>query len=165
MNGDDGVSITPYTQEIPYNARKALLEQLHGQIYSDFGALDTKSISAAATEIDAAYQPLDENADDFEYQVIDAVQKLLALQGVDAEKATPQFKRNRVANQLEQTQMVMTAANYLDDEAVLDHLPWLTPEEADELLKRKAAEELDRSIVEQDALEDGVTDGDEEPGA
>lgn len=168
VNGDDGVSITPYTQEIPYNARKALLEQLHGQIYSDFGALDTKSISAAAktaTEINAAYQPLDENADDFEYQVIDAVQKLLALQGVDAEKATPQFKRNRVANQLEQTQMVMTAANYLDDEAVLNHLPWLTPEEVDELLKRKAAEELDRSIVEQDALEDGVNDGDEEPGA
>lgn len=59
----------------------------------------------------------------------------------------------------------MTAANYLDDEAVLNHLPWLTPEEADELLKRKAAEELDRSIVEQDALEDGVTDGDEEPEA
>lgn len=61
--------------------------------------------------------------------------------------------------------MVMTAANYLDDEAVLNHLPWLTPEEVDELLKRKAAEELDRSIVEQDALEDGVTDGDEEPEA
>ena len=162
MNGDDGVSITPYTQEIPYNARKTLLDQLDEQIYTDFGALNTKSISAAAktaTEINAAYQPLDENADDFEYQVIDAVQKLLALQGVDAEKATPQFKRNRVANQLEQTQMVLTAAPYLDDEAVLEHLPWLTPEEVDELLKRKAAEELDRSIVEQDALEDGVADG------
>jgi hypothetical protein len=40
--------------------------------------------------------------------------------------------------------MVMTAAQYLDDEAVLNHLPWLTPEEVDEILKRKADEDLER---------------------
>lgn len=37
--------------------------------------------------------------------------------------------------------MVLAAANYLDDEAVIKHLPWMTPEEAEELLKRRAAEE------------------------
>ena len=41
--------------------------------------------------------------------------------------------------------MVLAAANYLDDEAVLAHLPWLTPEEAEALLKRKAAEEIERT--------------------
>jgi hypothetical protein len=40
--------------------------------------------------------------------------------------------------------MVLTAANYLDDEAVLKHLPWLTPEEVDEILKRRDAEDSSR---------------------
>ena len=42
--------------------------------------------------------------------------------------------------------MVLAAANYLDDEAVIKHLPWLTPEEAEELLKRRAAEEINRTL-------------------
>lgn len=45
---------------------------------------------------------------------------------------------------LEETQMVLTAATYLDDEAVLRHLPWLTPEEVDEILERKDAEDMER---------------------
>jgi SPP1 family phage portal protein len=146
QNADD-VSVTPYTQEIPFNAREALLTRIKAQIYEDFGGLDVSNISAGAktaTEINSAYQPMDENADDFEYQIIEAVRKLLALQGVSAEDATPQFKRNRIANETERTQMVMTAAQYLDDEAVLNHLPWLTPEEVDEILKRKAAEDMER---------------------
>jgi hypothetical protein len=145
QNADD-VSVTPYTQEIPYNARETLLTRIKAQIYEDFGGLDVHTVAAGATNdhIEAAYQPMDENADDFEYQVIDAVRNLLALQGVSAEDATPQFKRNRIANETERTQMVMTAAQYLDDEAVLNHLPWLTPEEVDEILKRKAAEDMER---------------------
>ena len=53
----------------------------------------------------------------------------------------------RIANMTEETQMVLTAANYLDDEAVLNHLPWLTPEEVDEILKRRSSEELARFDV------------------
>jgi hypothetical protein len=145
QNADD-VTVTPYTQEIPYNARETLLTRIKAQIYEDFGGLDVHTVAAGATNdhIEAAYQPMDENADDFEYQIIEAVRKLLALQGVSAEDATPQFKRNRIANETERTQMVMTAAQYLDDEAVLNHLPWLTPEEVDEILKRKAAEDMER---------------------
>ena len=47
-------------------------------------------------------------------------------------------------NQLEETQMILTAAQYLDDETILKHLPFLTPEEVDEIQKRKAEEDLDR---------------------
>lgn len=43
--------------------------------------------------------------------------------------------------------MVMTAATYLDDEAILRHLPWLTPEEVDEILKRRDAEDMERLDV------------------
>ena len=40
--------------------------------------------------------------------------------------------------------MILTAAQYLDDETILKHLPFLTPDEVDEIQKRKAEEDLDR---------------------
>lgn len=51
---------------------------------------------------------------------------------------------------MEQTQMVLMAATYLDDETILNKLPWLTPEEVQEVLKRRDAENLDRFNGEED---------------
>jgi len=157
VDGDDGVEIKPYTQEIPFQSRTAYLALLRNQIYDDFGAFDCSSISAAAktaTEINAAYQPMDENADDFEYQIISAVEKLLALQGVTGDDAVAMFKRNRIANQTEQTQMVMTAASVLDEQSILEHLPFLTPEEVQALMERKAKTELDIAMPEDEETEE-----------
>ena len=42
--------------------------------------------------------------------------------------------------------MVLLAANYLDDETILNKLPWLTQEEVAEILRRKAAEDIKRSF-------------------
>ena len=78
-----------------------------------------------------------------------------------------------MANQLEETQMVISAATYLDDQAVLDHLPWLTPEEVDAIMERKAADELDRNdnleppegVTEDGQGAPGDGEGTEEPGA
>jgi hypothetical protein len=50
--------------------------------------------------------------------------------------------------------MVLAAANYLDDEAVLKHLPWLTPEEVDEILKRRDAEDSSRFNAEEEQSEE-----------
>ena len=83
---------------------------------------------------------MDENADDFEYQCIDFIQQLLTLMGITvSDKTVPVFKRNRIANQLEQTQMIMAAAEYLDDETLLDKLPWVTVDEVTSILDRRAA--------------------------
>ncbi len=128
--------VTPYTQEIPHAARQAYLELLRAGIYEDFGALDVTRLSAGArtaTEIQAAYQPLDEQADDFEYQVIECVQQLLGLLGIED---TPHFTRNRIANQLEQVRTVMEEAPVLDRQTLLEKLPNLTPEEAQTVLRR-----------------------------
>ena len=132
--------ITPYTQEIPTTARQAYLDMIRSRIYEDFGALDVVSFSAGqktATEIQAAYQPMDEQADDFEYQIIDAVQALLRLIGIDD---TPIFKRNRITNQLEQVQLVMMEADLLDQETLLSKLPNITPDEIPDILAKKDAE-------------------------
>lgn len=135
----DNSSVTPYTQEPPYAAREAYLDRIAASIYRDFGAFNPEDVAAGnitATQINAAYQTMDEEADAFEYQIIEFVQQILALQGIDD---TPQFKRNRIANQAEQIEMVIAEANYLDDETVLDLLPNITPEMKDAILARKDA--------------------------
>lgn len=134
-------SVTPYTQEIPYNAREACLNRIKEGMYRDFGALDVSTISASsktATEIEAAYQPMDEEADDFEYQVIQYVKQLLNLRGIED---MPVFKRNRVTNQKEQTETVLLAANYLDDQTLLSKLPFITVDEVDTILARKGTQD------------------------
>ena len=136
----NGGKIQAYTQEVPYAARQTYLDGMRQGIYEDFGALNVSVISAAAqtaTQIDAAYQPLDENADDFELQIITFVQQILALMGIDD---TPVFKRNRITNQLEQVQMVAMEAPYLDDETILKKLPNVTPDEIAAILAKKDGE-------------------------
>ena len=137
----------PYTQEIPFTAREALLSRLKNQIYYDFGIVDTSNISASsktATEINAAYQSMDDKAADFEKNVSAAIRDLLVLQGVSEDDADPQFIRKKIANELEQVQMVMMEAQYLDEETVLNKLPNIMPEEVEKILKKKAEDDLSR---------------------
>lgn len=147
--GVESSSLKPYVQEVPFESRVAYLQHIRSAIYEDFGALDVTNMAASdrtATEIESAYQPMDENADDFEYQCEDAIMQLLAILGIED---TPVFKRNRIFNQLEQTQMVMLAAEYLDDKTVLDKLPWVTVDEAAGIMARKDAENAERMEEEQ----------------
>lgn len=147
---DDDATITPHTQEIPYQARKEFLNQIRSGIYEDFGALDVHTIEAGSTNdhIEAGYQPMDEQADDYEYQIIDAIQNLLCLIGIEDE--TPTFKRNKISNLKEQTDMIIECGNYLDDETILKHLPFLTPDEIQGVLERKQTEDYDRFASESD---------------
>lgn len=141
--------IKPYAQEIPYQSREACLNRIRDCIYSDFGALDVKSIGAGAnitaTEIRAAYQTMDEEADDFEYQVNEFIQQILELIGIED---YPVFHRNRISNAMEETQMTMLAANYLDDETVLKHLPFITVDEVEGIIRRKDKETAGRIRLE-----------------
>ena len=155
----DGVSATAHTLEIPTEAHKMLLDRLRSDLYEDFMLLDLeKALSGniTATAIRMAYQAQDDKCGDFEYCIREFIANLFALIGIEDE---PSFKWNRIANQTEETQMVLSAAAHLDDQAVLDHLPWLTPEEVEEIMKRRAAEETDR-FAGNDADKDVIEDGD-----
>lgn len=136
---DAGASVTPYTQDIPYNARQVYLDMIRSGIYEDFGGLDVHSVEAGSTNdhLDAAYQPMDENADDFEYQIIEFVQQILALLGIEN---TPVFKRNRISNVKEQVELVLMESDYLDDETILNKLPNITPDEVEKIRQSKEAE-------------------------
>lgn len=147
VNADtsQGGAIKPYTQEIPFEARKQYLEHIRSGIYEDFGGLDVHTISATATNdhIDAAYQPLDENADDFEFQAIECIQQILELIGIDD---TPIFKRNRISNQLEQVQMVVQEAQWLDTETILSKLPNISNDEIQNILQATEIDDMNRMI-------------------
>ena len=141
---DDGAKAEAHTLTIPVEAREALLSRLSDDLYRDFQMLDTTKIQGGqktATEITAAYQQMDNKVDEFEYCVGDFLYQLFALIGIDDD---PTFTRSKIVNQLEQTQMVLLAASYLDDETILSKLPWLTQEEIANILKRKSEEELER---------------------
>ena len=138
-----GGKVTPYTQEIPTNARERCLEEIRNGIFEDFGALDVHAVQAGATNdhIDAAYQPMDENAADFEHWVSDAIVQLLALQGIEDE---PIFRRSRISNQLEQVQMLVQEAAWLDEGTILRKLPNVTPDEANAIMTANEEEDIDR---------------------
>lgn len=144
---DDGADIEAHTLDVPVEARKTMLDVLLKDLYRDSMILNVEELSSGnktATEIRAAYQPQDNRSADMEYLITDTIQKILAVFGIDDE---PSYKWNRIANLSEETQMVLTAANYLDDESILNHLPWLTPEEVADILKRRDADEMNRMGV------------------
>lgn len=141
-----GGRVTPYTQEIPHAARQALLKELRDGIYEDFGALDVHTVSAGATNdhIDAAYQPMEENAADFEHWMSDAIVQLLELQGIDD---TPQFRHIRVSNQKEQVEMLVQEAAWLDQKTILRKLPNLSADEAGAVIANLEEEDMERFAI------------------
>ena len=156
-------SITPYTQEIPWQAREKCLQMLETRMYKDFGGFDVQTIQAGDTNdhVEAAYWPMDEEADAFEYEVIAFVQQILGMMGV---QDVPQFKRNRVSNQKEQTEMVILAADHLDERTILEKLPWITVDEVDDILARRDMENAARFDLSQGGgdEDDDLDDGTEE---
>lgn len=164
----DGASATAHTVDVPYQSREAYLSILKKDFIEDTQMLNVEQIQAGqvtATQIEAAYEPINEIADEFEYLVNDFVQEIFKLAGIDD---TPTFKRSQMKNQLEETQMIIQAANYLDDETIVEKLPFLSNDEVDNVLKRKAAEDLERFSADNDDTSndnddnDNDSEGDEE---
>lgn len=145
INTEDGGRVSAQTQELPYQARETFLGDIRNAIYEDFGALDVHTIAAGATNdhIDAAYQSMDEEADDFEYQCIEFIQQLLKLEGIED---TPVFKRNRISNQKEQVDMILACAEYLDEETILQKLPFISVDEVSNIMEKVTANNMDRML-------------------
>ena len=98
--------------------------------------LDVKTLTASAKttqEIQAAYQAQDNKCSELEYFLYDFLDGIFALAGIDDEVT---FTYNKIINMTEQTNMVLNAANYLSDEMVIKHLPFLTPEEIEEEIEK-----------------------------
>jgi SPP1 family phage portal protein len=145
---DDGVQAESHTQEVPYNSREALLSRLEKDLYKDFMALDPEHIasgSVTATQIKAAYEPLNSKVDDWEYCVREFVDEVLKLAGYEAEDYS--FTRSQIVNAQEEIQSVLSAAQYLHTDYVTRKLLVLLGdgEKAEDMLELLNTDELDRS--------------------
>lgn len=151
---DSGSKAEAHTLDVPYQARQAGLQDLRDSLYRDAMALDTDKVSAGnvtATAIQSAYEALELKCDGFEYCVTECINALLALVG---KEDSPTYHRRKTTNQPEVTNMILSAAQYLDDETILKHLPFLNIDEIDEILLRKQEEEADRYAQMEQELED-----------
>lgn len=156
---DEGVQAEAHTIDVPYQARMTSLEDLRDSLYRDAMALDTDKISAGnvtATAIQASYENLTLKCDGFEACVVDFITGLLDLLGIDD---APTFKRSMIINMSEVTQVVLSSAQYLDDETILKHLPFLNIDEVDSILTKLDAEEYNR--FEHDTVVQGEAETEE----
>lgn len=141
---DDNVSAESHNIEAPYQSREALLAKLRSDLYEDAMALDTKNIAngaTTATQIKAAYEPLNSKVDQYEYCVREFIKSLLAIIGIDDQ---PSFTRSVIVNTQEEAQLVMQASSFLDEEYVTRKILTLLGDVdmADEILRRRDSSEL-----------------------
>ena len=154
-DGDDGASVEAHNVSVEFEATAEALDRLERQLFKDFMALKVDDIAAGATndQIQAAYEPINQKTDQFEYQVTEFINGILALAGIEDE---PTYTRSQMSNQSELLEMVLQCAEYLDDEYVTTKILTLLgdSDKVQEVLKRKDAEAADRYKQQEEELEE-----------
>ena len=145
-DGDDGASVEAHNVSVEFEATAEALDRLTEQLYTDFMALKVQDLSAGnktATEITAAYEPINQKTDQFEYCVTEFINGILELAGIEDE---PTYTRSQMSNQSETLEMVLQCAEYLDDEYITTKLLTLLgdADKVDEIMKRLQSEEIER---------------------
>lgn len=119
---DDGATAESHEIEAPYASREALLDRIEKDLYKDAMALNVETISGGATtatQIRAAYEPLNSKTDEFEYQVTEWLLAILHLAGIDD---FPTYTRSMMLNIREEVETIIEAAPYLGPEYVTEKI-------------------------------------------
>jgi hypothetical protein len=103
--------------------------------------------------LDAAYEPLNHNADDFEAQLTPFIQQICKLAGLG--DVSPIFTRSKITNTAEQVSMVISEAAIIGQDMAIDLLPNLTPEQKEQAKAALMAESAARETTEEEN-EDGT---------
>ena len=140
-----GADADAHQATIPFQATAEALDRLKDQLYHEFMALNVENIAANATndQIQAAYEPLNQKTDKIEYQVTEFILGILRVAGIEDE---PTYTRSQMSNRRETLDMVLSAAQYLDEEYVTEKILTLLgdADKVDEVMRKKAAEESQR---------------------
>ena len=144
LEGDEQVD--EHQIDVPFQASEVALNRLRGQLFDDFMALDVKEISggaATATQIKAAYEPLNAKTDLFEYQVTEFINGILAIVGIEDE---PTYTRSLIVNQQEMIQNIVTSAEYLSADYITRKILEILgdTDKADEVVEQRLVEETSR---------------------
>ena len=115
---DDDQQITANTVEVPFNGREAILERIEKQLYKDGMCLNTYDLASGAvtaTQIMAAYEPLNEKLDAYEAEISDFIARLLAVAGVEDE---PMYDRSLIVNKSEDINSLVAGSMFLEPEYI-----------------------------------------------
>lgn len=149
-DGDDGASVDAHKVDVEFEASETALNRLRNQLYTDFMALDVDKLSASnvtATQIKAAYEPINQKTDQFEYQVTEFITSLLDFLGIDD---TPTYTRSQMSNQAETVDIIVQGVSYLSSEYITKKILTLLgdADKAEEVLKQIETEGMQRLGVE-----------------
>lgn len=147
---DDGQEVLPVEVNIPVEARECLLDRLEKQLYKDAMIMKPEDIAggaATATQIKAAYERQNNKADQYEYCVLEFIDRLCAIAGISDVQAS--FTRSLIVNTQEEITSIVAAAQFLDAEYVTRKILSLLGDgdQAEEVLQRMAAEDQARFDV------------------
>jgi hypothetical protein len=147
---DSEDDITAHSPVVHFEASKEALEQLRRQIFDNQMGLDVRNISggaATATQIKAAYEPLNTKADLVEFNITEFIHGILAVLGIDD---NPSYTRSYIVNQQEMIQTIVAAGADLPQEyktrKILEVLGDI--DRADEVLALLTAEDANRFETE-----------------
>ena len=166
-NKDDGqgADVEAHQATVPFEASAEALDRLKDQLFHDFMALNVEDLSANATndQIQAAYEPLNQQTDQFEFQVTEFIEGILAVAGIDDE---PTYTRSQMSNRQETLEMVLQAAEYLDEEYITEKILTLLgdADKIDAVKRRKTAEETARVTARANTEEEEENAAEEENG-
>jgi len=158
---ENGATAESHTIDVPYNARETILMRLRNDLYDDYMALDTKEIAngaTTATQIKAAYEPMNSKADQYEYCVIDFLNRLLTIVGIDDQ---PTFTRSTIVNTSENIMMILQSAEYLPQEYVTEKMLNLLGDgdRVEEILEQMQNEEMSQFMAEGDETGEMMSGG------
>lgn len=153
LNPAEGQNIQPYTVNAPTADRQAEIQRLKRQVYEDYQGLDIDEIkggAVTATQIKAAYEPLNHKADDYEMCVLECLYNLFKLiPGLEDEE--PTFNRSLLVNQGESVQLIIQAAQFLTEDYVVEKILSLLGDgdKAEEIKAQKEKAEAERMLLAQ----------------
>lgn len=148
----DEQHITANAVEAPYASREAILQRLRDDIYEDFMMVDTASIksgSVVTAQIEAAFHNLDMKANLFEFCVLDWLEGICNVLGIDGEE--PTLTRSKIINTQEQISTLTAAAEYLTEDYITRKILQILGDgdKADDIIKERTAEDMGRITVPQ----------------
>ena len=153
---DSEDDITAHSPVVQFEASKEALEQLRRQIFDNQMGLDVRNISggaATATQIKAAYEPLNTKADLVEFNITEFIHGILAVLGIDDE---PTYTRSYIVNQQEMIQTIVSAGADLPQayktRKILEVLGDI--DRADEIIDMLTAEDANRFTAEPEEAEE-----------
>ena len=149
---DSEDDVQAHSPQVNFAASQTAIEELRRQVFDNHMGLDVRNIAsgaATATQIRAAYEPLNSKADKLEYQITEFINGILAVFGIDDE---PTYTRSFIVNQLESVQTIVAAGAELPrDYKVRKILEILGDiDKTDEVLAALVEEEANRFIEEEE---------------